>query len=385
MIEKKVSNPRGLILLAFALMSSVLMAAEKPIAYWYRGHMMFVKNKEPFYPNQAFVRELKTLEATSLKEPIKSAANRTLSNDNRLALLLIEKGNVVFEGYNNGSAPYYTHLSASIAKSMTSLAVGEAICRGKIGSVNDSVEKYLPEFTGNNYGSAKLVDLLHMASGITGDTGKDVPYDDLYKTFGYEVWEQQTKMMDVAMAYGNPNKGNFDAQKRGKFFDYKNINVVILAKVVATATGKTFPQWFGETVGATAGIKNTIYWGLDKNNDAVSYGFFSATVTDYGRIALYVLDGLNGKHGDCIKTYLHDAVTDVITEGTRFGNAYGHTSYGYLFRTDLIGSPKRAFKMQGAGGQHIIFDPVGERIVLGFSHKWDDDIQSLFNLWANEP
>jgi len=96
------------------------------------------------------------------------------------------------------------------------------------------------------------------------------------------------------------------------------------------------------------------------------------------------MDALAGQHGDCLKDYLTKATTDSLTKGRALGDRNGHAGYGYQFRTDLKDSPKSAFKMQGFMGQHVIFDPDSGKVVIGFSHTWDEEIQTLFSAWTRD-
>ena len=379
----KVSNATVFCLLTGFSIAS--FAGHLPPRWFYNGHTYLAKNKESFTPLPA---DMKALERGDILEPgdVRTKAEAALSNPNRIALMLIEDGKVVFEGFNNGAGKNNTLLSYSVAKSMTSLAIGEAICAGNITSVEDPVEKYLPELKGNNYGGASIKDLLHMASGVVGDEAIDSPsYDMPYKAFGQELWQQKTPLIDAALKYGSPEAKYFDPAKRGQFFNYMNLDTSLLGMVIESATQASFTKWFGSSVGKRAGVANTFYLVRDVKNAALNFAFFSATLDDYGRIANYVVDSLDGKHGDCLQTYMRNATTDTLNKGNRLGARWGHNSYGYQFRTDLVDAPTGAFKMQGFDGQHVIFDPKKKRIVLGFSHKWDNDIQDLFILWSKKP
>ena len=154
--------------------------------------------------------------------------------------------------------------------------------------------------------------------------------------------------------------------------------------VVAAATKETLPKWFEKTVLSKAQVTNSTFWILDKNNDVISHAYFSARASDYARIALYVMDALAGRHGDCLKDYLTKATTDSLSKGRGLGERSGHASYGYQFRTDLRDSPKSAFKMQGFMGQHVFFDPLSGKVLIGFSHAWDEEILGLFSAWVQD-
>jgi CubicO group peptidase (beta-lactamase class C family) len=351
-----------------------------PPGWYYRIHLLAAKNLEGFSPNSIDARNLGNVETSKLSRQIQKQSEDALQNPNRLALMLIQDGVVLYRGFNNGADSGSTLLSHSVAKSLTSLAVGEALCQGKINSLQDRVDKYLPALANNNYGSARIVDLLHMASGIEGD----IQYDQLYPSEGREIWNQQKTIIDIAKEYGSKETKYFDESKRGTFYNYVGMHTYLLGAAVRAATGMTFAQWFGQSVGKSAGVANEFYWIRDSNNDAMTAGHFSGTLDDYARISLYVLDGLDGKKGECIQSYLKSAVNDKITKGNMLERKYGHLSYGYQFRTDLVDGPSGSFKMQGFGGQHIFFDPEKKRVLLGFSQDWDDKVQDLFKSWSNE-
>ena len=108
-------------------------------------------------------RTLISVEPTS---NIKKLAAEHLNVRGNVALILIDSGSIVFEGYAKGSNENHRFISMSMAKSLTALAIGEALCVGKIASLNDPAQKYAPELKGLVLGSAKIIDLLKMNSGV---------------------------------------------------------------------------------------------------------------------------------------------------------------------------------------------------------------------------
>ncbi|GAT70876.1 serine hydrolase [Planomonospora sphaerica] len=65
--------------------------------------------------------------------------------------------------------------SWSVAKSFTSAAVDIALGEGRIRSLDDPVDKYLPELARSGYAGVSIRDLLRMSSGIEWDEATDVP------------------------------------------------------------------------------------------------------------------------------------------------------------------------------------------------------------------
>ena len=98
--------------------------------------------------------------------------NRTLKLDDFLAhqrvtgLLLIKDGEVLFERYQYDRTSAHRFVSHSMAKSITSIAVGMALAEGKIASLDDTVAKYVPKLAGVPYGETSIRNVLRMSSGV---------------------------------------------------------------------------------------------------------------------------------------------------------------------------------------------------------------------------
>src|SRR5688500_2831942 len=80
-----------------------------------------------------------------------------------VSFLVLKDNQVIIERYWDGYNDSSLSNSFSMAKSITSLLIGTAIKDGLIGSVNDPVGKYLPEFNEGRRKELKIVDLLTMS------------------------------------------------------------------------------------------------------------------------------------------------------------------------------------------------------------------------------
>ena len=110
-------------------------------------------------------RELrKDLSSDSYAE-VRRFAQTTIELPGTTALALIDKGVLVFEGVGSGKGvtPQARFASYSMAKSVTALAVGEALCAGRIKDLTDKAEDYAPQLKGTPYGESAVRDLLMMA------------------------------------------------------------------------------------------------------------------------------------------------------------------------------------------------------------------------------
>jgi len=82
------------------------------------------------------------------------------------AMLVIRDGTVVFEDYRNRSDAGTRFISFSMAKTVTAMLVGQAIEQGKIGSLDDLAEEYVPELKGTGYDGVTLRQIMQMRSGV---------------------------------------------------------------------------------------------------------------------------------------------------------------------------------------------------------------------------
>ena len=88
-----------------------------------------------------------------------------LSRQRIMGLMIIKDGVVQVERYQYERTPKHRFLSNSMAKSITSLAVGFALQEGKIRSLDDRAELYAKALRGTLLGQTTIRNLLRMASG----------------------------------------------------------------------------------------------------------------------------------------------------------------------------------------------------------------------------
>jgi len=91
------------------------------------------------------------------------------------SFIVIKDDKIIFEKYYNDYDRDSIVTSFSIAKSFTSALIGIAIDEGYINSVYDPITDYIPELKERDerFSQIKIIDLLHMSSGIKYDSSVD--------------------------------------------------------------------------------------------------------------------------------------------------------------------------------------------------------------------
>jgi CubicO group peptidase (beta-lactamase class C family) len=309
----------------------------------------------------------------SLPTPIAEQAEAVANAPNRVTLTLIDKSKVVFNQRSRGVSDASLVVSYSMAKSLTSMMVGYALCDGHIKDLNDKVDQYVSELEGTAYGRSSIKNILNMASGANASGAHGEPYQGLTA----DLRDQKTSYLDNLLKYKDPQTRLFQKVKPGDAFDYKNLDTATLMLVIEKATKQPFHEWYEKSLVKGAGLARTSAWTLEKDNRAVAHGLFFATPDDWIRLAIHSLDAYAGRAGGCLQRYMQQAVQDTV----RIYNNGGYSLYGYQFWTGATGMNSKVFWMNGYGGQQIGVDPVTERIIVVASTDSDSAAFNLFRDW----
>ncbi|MEO5787717.1 serine hydrolase domain-containing protein, partial [Gelidibacter sp.] len=87
--------------------------------------------------------------------------------DNHIqGIIVLQDNKIRLEAYANGVDESTLWTSFSVAKSVSSILLGVALKEGAIGSLDDALENYIPEFKGQDYGKVTVRQVLTMTSGI---------------------------------------------------------------------------------------------------------------------------------------------------------------------------------------------------------------------------
>jgi CubicO group peptidase (beta-lactamase class C family) len=343
--------------------------------YWvYSGAFKEYRNKSLHAPANA-ARELKFAADQTLPASLLQQADAVANSTHRVTLTLIDKGQVVYRHHREGVTEDSFVISYSMAKSLTSLMVGHALCAGHIKNLDDKLGDYVPELADTAYGRASIRHVLNMASGAdaSGEHGQPSPGIDA------ALRSQQISYLDTLLKYKESKRRLFGALAPGEAFDYKNMDTAALTILLEKATQRPFQQWYQETLIPAAGLSRTTAWNLDKDNRALGHAFFYASPDDWLRLALYSLDVYKGRAGICMQGYLQQAVT----KGVRVYNYSEHNSYGHQFWTGTPGVNSEVFWMRGHGGQYIGVDPKKERVLVAASSQPEPSVLALFRNWVN--
>jgi CubicO group peptidase (beta-lactamase class C family) len=277
--------------------------------------------------------------------PEPDAVQPFLDANRNTGLLVMQGDTILSERYQYERKPEHRFASMSMAKSFIGMLVGIALSEGKIKSIDDRAEAYVPELKGNPYGETPIRALLGMASGVkfeevyTGDT-------DMIR-FATAILFQKGPGGAAALAPYNQR-----VAAPGERFSYSSAETFVLSLVQRGATGRPVADYMSEKLWQPMGAEFDAYWNIDPAGNEVGYCCLSAALRDYARFGLLLADG-GARDG---RQIIPAEWLKVATAPSKLNPSYGYQTWT---------SPRAdRFALRGLRGQAIDVHPASRTVVV---------------------
>jgi hypothetical protein len=199
------------------------------------------------------------------------------------ALLVIRNGKITYEYYKDQKFANMRLPSYSVAKTMTSLVVGQLIDQGKI-SESVTFIKYFPEYkTGGSFDKITIQQLLDMQSGIgvsdnypTGPSGWGVAIAQMYAS------------TDIPWFLMHNRKMNFEP---GTQSIYRSVDPELIGLIIKKVTGQSVSDYFSTHIWQKIGAEHDATWNVDHvGGIEKTFCCFNAYARDYARVGQLLLN-----------------------------------------------------------------------------------------------
>ncbi len=279
--------------------------------------------------------------------------NTTLSsymNENHIGgVIVLQDNKIRLEEYAEGIDKQSVWTSFSMAKSVSSMLLGVALKEGTIESLEDFLQKYIPELKDHDYGKVSVRQLLTMTSGI--DWNED--YEDVNSDVAQMYQNPCHNSEAHILTYMKPLKF---AHKPGTHWNYSTGETDLVGILVQKATGKSLAEYLSEKIWQPLGMEYCAYWLADEcSNLNIGGSGLSASLRDYARLGTLMLN--NGKHED--KNILSQEWMENATSLLYKTNDKGD-GYGYLWWRFTDGS----YAAVGIFGQMLFVDPSKDLVIV---------------------
>jgi CubicO group peptidase (beta-lactamase class C family) len=282
--------------------------------------------------------------------------DRTFTN----ALLVMKDGKIVYEKYLNNSDAQTRFMGWSMTKSFTSVLVGFALAEGRIKSLDDRIDTYLPELKGGAYEGVTIRQIMQMRSGVDYEERYD------FANPGIAATNHINALVKNVTRFADPARTLTRAHKPGEVFQYKTIDTAVLGWLVERVSGgSTIASYMAQRLWEPLGAESDGYFIMDGppgTGREFNGAGFNATLRDYARFGLMMMNG-GRANGRQIVSPEWVALSTKPTESSQpaRGENMGYGMQWWTFGDD-------AYAALGLQGQYIFVDPKTRTVVVKLSY-----------------
>ena len=281
--------------------------------------------------------------------------NEFLKQTDTNAFLVIRNGVMTYEWYKDGVTQSSQLPSYSVAKTMTSIMIGQLINLGKI-KESDKFVDYFPNLkAGTSFDLVTIKHLLDMQAGVgvsdnypSGPSGWGVAIAQMYATTDLDWFIKNNRKM---------------AFEPGSKSEYMSVDTQMLGMIIKKVTGKRVADYFSKNVWQAVGAKYPATWNVDRiGGTEKTFCCFNASAIDYGRIGMLLLNGgYAGANKIIDNKWLARMSTPVTTLDRDWG--YGAQVWHPYPNTSLA---------LGLHGQFIFVNPATRTVIVKLSDNTTD-------------
>lgn len=239
--------------------------------------------------------------------------------DNHIGgVIVLKDDKIKMEAYKDGLNKETVWTSFSMAKSVSSILLGVALKEGDIESLDDPLQKYIPELKGDDYGKVTVRQLLTMTSGIAWNEDYEDPNSDVAQMYLQSCEQEESHIL----TYMKPLKF---VHTPGEHWNYSTGETDLLGILIQKATGVNLASYLSEKIWKPWGMKYDAYWLADECSGLnIGGSGISASLRDYARLGELMLKG--GKQGDknLLSEEWRTEATSLLYETDDQGGGYGY-------------------------------------------------------------
>ena len=232
---------------------------------------------------------------------------------NTNGLLIVKDGYIVFESYFNGHSSTSLHASYSIAKSFTSAAIGIAIDKSIINSVDDKIADYFTQLqTVETQAEKKEVTIKHL---LTMKAGFEWNEDDYYSGASNDIFN----MVDQSANYVDYVLNKPIIRTPGLSAYYSSGESMLLSGIIQQSSGSTLHDFANEHLFTPLGIDD-VTWNRDPAGQTIGGWGINTSLRTYARFGyLYLNKGKWEDNQIVSESWVDDSVNPLVSDISNYG------------------------------------------------------------------
>ncbi len=293
---------------------------------YYKSRDTLKKSDNPF----SFIDKVKNKNTVLTNRKIKIGNDKNFQNiediiENKgktLSFMIIRNDSIIYEKYfekNKGAKEIPVNVM-SVTKSFVVTLLGIAIEEGFIGSMNDNIQKYIPELKNNKkLKNITLEQLVNMRAGLK------------YHEIGGMVWLNSRV---VNIYYGKDHQKHVVGRAKStaspdSYFHYQSLATSLVGIAIERATGKKLSSYMREKIWVKLGMEYDGYFTVDdtKQRQNRSFACLGVATRDLAKLGkAYLNDGKNFKDEQVIPLWMVKKVRtlNILINGYFYSHFYRH-------------------------------------------------------------
>ena len=305
------------------------------------------------------------------------------SRFNRSAILIARNNEIWHEEYRYKRTNDMRFFGWSMTKSILGLLVGIAFDQKKLESLDDRIDKYVPQLVGHTFGDITIRNLLNMSSGIDICESFCSPNNG-FERYGYsQIGYSPRRGIDTDQRRGIMTFKWGRNETQGQKFNYTDVNPVLMAWVLVYAYQMPLHQIAEQNLWQPLGAASDATWLTDSKGFTFAGAGFSATLQDWARVGMLVANEGSANGVQIVsKSWIDE--TSMHTEkdqASRFNVARPNRGYRNFFWHHT--SNGSVLRMAGALSQSILIDKKTKTVLVqtGISDEngGDEMMAALFS------
>ena len=280
-------------------------------------------------------------------------------------MLIMHKGQVVYERYFGCLAEDGKHAIMSMTKSITGL-LGEILVAEGVLDDTALVRDVIPEIGESAFATATVRQVMDMTTGVQYSEDYSDPDADIW------VYSRAASPLPKPEGYEGPD-GYWEYLQRvkpegnhGDAFHYKTINSDMLGWMISRVTGKAVTELASERLWRRMGAEQDAYQTVDGKGVPFAGGGVTAGLRDLGRLGQLMLNGgeINGQ-----RLFPAEVVAAIAAGGdqSKFAGFPTIPNGSYTSQWWVLHNNHRAYAARGVHGQTIYVDPTAEMVLVRLS------------------
>ncbi len=280
-------------------------------------------------------------------------------------VVVLHRGQVVYERYFGEGAPRREHILFSVTKSFVGTLAAMLVHDGVL-DPDSPARDIVPELAASAHGDATVRQVMDMRIGVD--------YTEDYTDPAAAIWafSRAGGLLPARADDAGPRSfaaymaGTRKLGEHGAAFSYKTINTQVLSWLMERATGRRLADLLAERLWAPIGAECDASISVDSTGAAFGGGGLSATVRDLARFGEMLRN--QGRHGDR-QVVPAAVVADIAGGGEREAFAaapmFRATLPGWSYRSMwwVSSAEEGAFMARGIHGQSLYVHPASGVVI----------------------